>query len=56
MAQRARRYGREVLEKGYDPALQSFTQSGVPVLDAANLLLPIIGFIDARTLSRIHGG
>jgi GH15 family glucan-1,4-alpha-glucosidase len=39
----------EVLAKGYDPALQSFTQSyGVRVVDAATLLLPIVGFIDAR--------
>ena len=40
---------RDVLEKGYDARLQSFTQSyGAPVFDAANLLLPIVGFIDAR--------
>lgn len=39
----------EVLEKGYDAAIGSFTQSyGDPVLDAANLLLPIVGFIEAR--------
>jgi pentatricopeptide repeat protein len=37
----------EVLEKGYDPVLGSFTQSyGARVLDAATLLLPMLGFID----------
>lgn len=39
----------EVLERGYDPTLQTFTQSyGARVLDAANLLLPLVGFIDVR--------
>ena len=39
----------EVLVKGYDPDLGSFTQSyGARALDAANLLLPLVGFIDVR--------
>lgn len=40
---------REVLEKGYDERLGTFVQHyGAQTSDAANLLLPIVGFIDAR--------
>lgn len=39
----------EVLSKGFDANLGSFVQSyECPCLDAANLLLPVVGFIDAR--------
>lgn len=39
----------EVLERGYDPALGAFARSyGEKALDAANLLLPLVQFIDAR--------
>lgn len=38
----------DVLEKGYNAEIGSFTQSyGDRVLDAANLLLPVTGFLDA---------
>ena len=38
----------DVMEKGYDPTLRAFKQSYEdPVLDASNLLLPIIGFLPA---------
>ncbi|HVL47788.1 MAG TPA: glycoside hydrolase family 15 protein [Candidatus Thermoplasmatota archaeon] len=39
----------EALERGYDEKLRAFSQAyEAPVLDASNLLLPLIGFIDAR--------
>ncbi len=39
----------EVLEKGYDDSMGAFVQAyGSKHLDAANLLLPIVGFIDAH--------
>ena len=39
----------EVLARGYDEELRAFKQAyGRPTLDASNLLLPIIGFIDAK--------
>ncbi len=39
----------EVLDRGYDPALGAFARSyGERALDAANLLLPMVHFIDAR--------
>lgn len=44
----------DVLQNGYDSAIGAFTQSyGEPVLDAANLLLPLVGFIDAND-DRMH--
>ncbi|GCE21688.1 glucoamylase [Dictyobacter kobayashii] len=48
----------EILERGYDPSLGAFTQSyGDQVLDAANLLLPLVGFLapdDPRMLSTVE--
>lgn len=39
----------QVLERGYDPQLGVFTRAyGDRTLDAANLLLPLVHFIDAR--------
>lgn len=39
----------EVLEKGWSDELGAFKQAyGRPYLDASNLLLPIVGFLDAR--------
>lgn len=39
----------EILQKGYNPAIRSFSQAyGNDVLDAANLLLPLVRFIDPR--------
>ena len=38
----------EVLQKGYDPERKSFVQAyGSKSLDAANLILPLVGFIQA---------
>jgi GH15 family glucan-1,4-alpha-glucosidase len=39
----------EVLERGYDAELGAFARSyGERALDAANLLMPLVGFLDAR--------
>ena len=39
----------DVLENGYDARMGAFAQAyGHPLLDASNLLLPLIGFLDAR--------
>ncbi|HEX2022930.1 MAG TPA: glycoside hydrolase family 15 protein, partial [Candidatus Thermoplasmatota archaeon] len=39
----------ETLARGYDEALGAFTQAyGLPLLDASNLLLPLVGFVDAN--------
>ena len=39
---------REVCEKGFDPALNSFVQSyGSPHLDASLLMIPLVGFLPA---------
>lgn len=39
----------EILQKGYNPAIHSFSQTyGDGALDAASLLLPLVRFIDAR--------
>lgn len=39
----------QVLDRGYDPALGAFARSyGERALDAANLLLPLVHFIDAH--------
>ncbi|HWG90165.1 MAG TPA: glycoside hydrolase family 15 protein [Candidatus Thermoplasmatota archaeon] len=53
----------EVMEKGWDEDLKSFKQAyDRPTLDAANLLLPLIGFVDAAhprmasTIDRIVEG
>jgi GH15 family glucan-1,4-alpha-glucosidase len=46
---------REVCERGFDPRLNSFTQSyGSQELDASLLLLPLVGFLPASD-PRIHG-
>jgi GH15 family glucan-1,4-alpha-glucosidase len=38
----------DILQKGYNPAINSFSQTyGDGALDAANLLLPLVRFIDA---------
>lgn len=45
----AERIRADVLEKGYDHERNAFVQAyGVPFLDASNLLLPLIGFVDAN--------
>jgi GH15 family glucan-1,4-alpha-glucosidase len=45
----------EVSARGYDPQRQTFTQAyGEPALDAALLLLPLVGFIPAHD-SRVAG-
>lgn len=39
----------EVLERGYDEKRRSFVQAyGFTFLDASNLMLPLVGFLDAR--------
>ncbi|HET6403641.1 MAG TPA: glycoside hydrolase family 15 protein [Candidatus Thermoplasmatota archaeon] len=39
----------EVFAQGYDAGRRSFVQAyGFPALDASNLLLPLIGFVDAK--------
>jgi len=48
----------QVCRSGYDPARQTFTQSyGAPALDAALLLIPLVGFLppdDPRVLGTVR--